>query len=162
MFCKEKNHDTLNIEGPMEFFHTLDSFVRLRSCEQSDKTLSLRANPQLPAQKPCYPLFFFSSIPIICSFQHDLTLPFLLGRSAPRSSHHRAAGTDCGSHEFSPCLHFNLSSHPDQLSPALGSTSEKTLTPRWCPGSDTGQGWPEERFAELSLDSCMSASGISS
>ena len=113
-------------------------------------------SPLLPLKAP------LSSVPSICSFQHDLTLPFLLGRSAPRSSHHRAAGTDCGSHEFSPCLHFNLSSHPDQLSPALGSTSEKTLTPRWCPGSDTGQGWPEERFAELSLDSCMSASGISS
>ena len=49
MFCKEKNHDTLNIEGPMENFHTLDSFVRFRSCEKSGKTLCLRAKSQLPA-----------------------------------------------------------------------------------------------------------------
>ena len=146
-----------------EFFNFLSpysAFQPLVSCYYWPTPHPL---PPPPSFSPLLPLKApLSSVPSICSFQHDLTLPFLLGRSAPRSSHHRAAGTDCGSHEFSPCLHFNLSSHPDQLSPALGSTSEKTLTPRWCPGSDTGQGWPEERFAELSLDSCMSASGISS
>ena len=60
-----------------------------------------------------------------------LTLHSLSAGPAQGSSPHRAAGTECASIEYSPCLHFMLSTHPDHLSPALGSTSGEMFAQGW-------------------------------
>ena len=60
-----------------------------------------------------------------------LTLHSLSAGPAQGSSPHRAAGTECARIEYSPCLHFMLSTHPDHLSPALGSTSGEMFAPGW-------------------------------
>ena len=60
-----------------------------------------------------------------------LTLHFLSAGPAQGSSPHLAAGTECARIEYSPCLHFMLSTHPDHLSPALGSTSGEMFAPGW-------------------------------
>jgi hypothetical protein len=104
----------------LEFFIYSRAFQPLVSCHHWPASTS--PNPPPPAPPFPRPSSFILPEHLRLSTS-ILTLHSLSAGPAQGSSHHRAAGTECARIEFSPCLHFMLSTHPDHLPPALGCMS---------------------------------------